>query len=91
MQNDSDRGCGYCVFVDESRSDDKRHEEIQKLEAKLKEKEEEIRRLQSMNGILECVIEFKNAEIEKLSKKLISLLICLGVLIFVTIMMLLSG
>ena len=91
MQNDSDRGCGYCVFVDESRSYDKRHEEIQKLEAKLKEKEEEIRRLQSMNGRLECVIEFKNAEIEKLSKKLISLLICLGVLIFVTIMMLLSG
>ena len=90
MQNDSDRGCGYCVFVDESRSDDKRHEEIQKLEAKLKEKEEEIRRLQSMNGRLECVIEFKSAEIEKMSKK-ISKLICLGASIIVTIMMFMSG
>ena len=43
-----------------------------------------------MNGILECVIEFKNTEIQMLSKKLTKLLICLGVLIIVTIMMLMS-
>ena len=91
MHSDSDRGCTYCVFVDEIRCEDESQKEIQKLEAKLMENEVEIRRLQCMNGRLECMIEFKSAEIKKLSKKITKLLIYLGVSISITIMMFMSG
>ena len=76
-----DRGCGFCLFVDESPfkpiPDRVADEEIPAMYVKLMEKEEEIRNLLTVKGRLECVIEYKNDEIIMLAGRSRMLLWCL--------------
>ena len=77
-----DRGCGFCLFLDESPfmplPDRVPDEEIPPaMYVKLMEKEEEIRNLLTVKGRLECVIEYKNNEIIMLAGRSRMLLWCL--------------
>ena len=76
-----DRGCGFCLFVDESPfmsiPDRVADEEIPAMYVKLMEKEEEIRNLLTVKARLECVIEYKNEKVIMLAGRTRMLLWCL--------------